>query len=130
MDEKALLSPMEVEFTAPADVKRWPGQWRYAEEEIVRMPALVLADWEDEMNMKIISIFQGLRVDGVRATLGAAWLALKMAGEDVAWADFTPTILLTDWTAVVQDEGKVSTDEEATGLVPDSVTLPGLPETA
>lgn len=126
----SLIAPMEFRFTEQRDTEKYGNGWRlYDELAIVTTPARALLPLELEMGISISTIMQGMREDSVLGDTGAAWLALRMAGEAVPWDTFDPCIMLAEWRQA--SEGKAPAEESAptsTDTAPmETVSLPTMP---
>lgn len=98
MDRNFLLPPHEVRFTEPADVEKYGADWYvYDELAIVTRPARELVPIELEIGAPLTTAMDGFRESSVFGDSVAAWLAVRAAGKDIAWADFEPAIMLAEW---------------------------------
>lgn len=101
INERQLLVPYRVRFTQDEDIKEYGDNWFvYDETALVRLPVATLMAYEQEMDRPLTAVLQGMRDGSVMGHLGAAWLAVRMAGGTVPWGMFTPAIMLAKWEKV------------------------------
>lgn len=101
----ALIKAMQVRFVAPEDVERYGDDWHtYDELAIVTTPAKALMLLEGEIGAPLTEVMNGMRVSSVFGDTCAAWIALRMEGHSVPFADFNPAILLAEWRVKLDDE--------------------------
>lgn len=119
------LLRLEFHFTAPDDVAKYGERWfRYDETEIIKKSARDLINLEAQIGAPLADVLNGVRADSIFGDTCAAWMALRAAGVDVAFRDFSPAIMLAEWRLVEDevDAGKASTPETDTS--PDAVSPP------
>lgn len=123
----ALIGPMEVRFTEPADVEKYGADWyTYDELAIVTRPARELVALEMELGVPLASVLDGFRASTVLGDLAAAWLAYRAAGNALPFAEFNPAIMLAEWRKV--DLGKEPSSPPVSDTpAPDVVRLPTSP---
>lgn len=98
MNKKALLAPLQVRFTEPADVELYGDDWfTYDELMLVTTPARDLMRLEAQLGLPLVDVMAGVRASSVLGDTAAAWVALHQAGRDVPWESFTPAIMLAEW---------------------------------
>lgn len=96
-----LLAPLRFRFTDPDDVAQFgDGWWTYDEAEITRLRGRELIALEEALDLSVRVVIRGFRADATAATMAAMWIALHRAGHPVAWADFNPVVMATDWERV------------------------------
>ena len=106
-DRDALLKPLEFRFTEPQDVETYGDQWiTYDELDIVTKDARTLMAWEAEIGASLSSVMNGVRESSVFGDTCAAWVALKLAGRDIRFAEFSPATMLLVWRRKPVEEGK------------------------
>lgn len=105
MDKSALLKPMQVRFTEPADVERYGAGWHtYNELAIVTTPARDLIRLEARLGITLVDAMRGMREGSALGDTAAAWLALAFEGSDIPFEDFSPAIMLVEWRPKPEDE--------------------------
>jgi hypothetical protein len=120
---KPKLFRFRFRFTADDDVKAYGEDWiTYDETELMRRPARELMLWEGAMGVPLADIMNNFRSDSVVGDTCAAWLALKMRGDDVAFSNFNPAIMLAEWEEAPEDVdlGKAPIPEPASAPGSDS----------
>jgi hypothetical protein len=130
MEKDAVLEPMEVRFTEPADVEKYGAAWhRYDELALISLPARELIKLESEIGSPLIDVMRGFRRDSGFGLLAASWLAVRT----VPFDQFNPVVMLAEWRIAEKDvdAGKgsdpdVSTDTPSTTPKPDTVVLTNL----
>jgi hypothetical protein len=138
MERKFLLPPHEVRFTEPADVEKYGDGW-YVYDELawVTKAARDLVPIELEIGAPLTTAMDGFRESSVFGDNVAAWLAVRAAGKDVAWADFQPAIMLAEWRqqplpdlgkGTAEDLGQADSAPTSSGTTAmDTVSLPIMP---
>lgn len=117
MNKQALLAPLQVRFTEDKDVGQWGSDWYvYDELALVTTPARDLMRLEAELGVPLVDVMEGVRSSSVLGDTGAAWLALRMAGVDITFLEFSPAIMLAEW--------RKRPDEVDEGKDPGAVSLP------
>jgi hypothetical protein len=98
MNKKALLAPLQVRFTEPADVEQYGDGWfTYDELALVTTPARDLMRLEAELGVPLVDVMRGVRESSVLGDTAAAWVALRQSGADIAFEGFSPAIMLAEW---------------------------------
>lgn len=106
------LLRLEFRFGTDEDRAAYGDGWlAYDEAALIRRPARDLMRFEGEIGAPLVDVLNGVRSDSVFGDTCAAWLALRLAGGDVAFADFSPTIMLTEWRLMEDEQGKAPTPE-------------------
>lgn len=119
------LLRLEFRFQEEADIERFGVDWHlYDEQAIVRSNARELMRLEGEIGAPLVDVLNGVRQDSVFGDTCAAFLALRMGGNDVKFAEFEPAIMLTEWRlAAPVAPGKASTPATGTPPAVDSETI-------
>jgi hypothetical protein len=105
MDKDALLKPLQVRFTQPADIERYGGGWHtYDELALVTTPARDLMRLEARLGITLVDMMRGVRESSVLGDSAAAWVALQQEGSDLPFEDFSPAIMLAEWRTKPEDE--------------------------
>jgi len=116
MNKSALLQPLQVRFTEPADVERYGSDWyTYNELVLVTTPARDLVRLEAELGMTLVDMMRGVRESSVLGDTAAAWVAMRQAGSDIPFESFSPAIMLAEWRTAPAVEAPKE---------PESVSLP------
>jgi hypothetical protein len=120
INQRQLLVPYRFRFTDDADIKLYGDEWFvYHEAEIVRLPSRTLVAYEMATGLPLPDIMNGIRANSVLGNLAASWVALRLAGKDVAWADYSPLITFTVWEEVPEEE------REGLGKADSRADIPG-----
>jgi hypothetical protein len=123
MDEKQLLAPYWFRFTDPADVKEYDEDWYcYDESALIRLPSRTLVAYEQTFGAPLVDVMNGMREGSVFGNLCGSWIAMRMAGRDVRFADYSPVVYLLEWrtedphmAAKEGDEGKADSPADTPG---------------
>jgi hypothetical protein len=111
MDEQQLLAPYWFQFTDPDDVKEYGENWFcYDESQIIRLPSRTLVAYEQTFGAPLVEVMNGMRDGSVFGNLCGSWIALRLAGRDVKFADYSPVVYLLKW--VTKDPHKVEDEDE------------------
>lgn len=98
MNRDALLKPLQVRFTEPADADAYGSDWwTYDELALVTMPARDLIPLEAELGITLVDMMSGVRASSVVGDTAAAWIAIRMAGQPLPFDKFSPAIMLAEW---------------------------------
>jgi len=129
MDARTALAPVEFRFTDEGDVATYGDRWyRYAETDLIRLPARTLIQLEADLGMPIVDVMNGMRLSTVLGDTAAAWLGVRAEDPERAgpFDQFNPITMLIHWRKAV-DEGKdeAPTEQEVT---PDAPATPALPD--
>lgn len=97
-----LWPPMRFRFTAEADVAEYgDGWWTWDEVALAGRPARELIAFEEVVDVEFPRLVRRLHDGGdTVAHLAAMWIAVRLAGREVAWNDFNPAVWLTKWEPV------------------------------
>lgn len=126
MDARQALAPVEFRFTDPRDVEKYGDRWyRYAEADLIRLPARELITLEGMLGMPIVDVMNGMRMATVLGDTASAWLGVRQTDPSLAgtFDEFDPITLLIQWRKW-RDEGK----GEATTEVAETPTESATPE--
>jgi hypothetical protein len=105
MDKTALLKPLQIRFTEPADIEAYGDDWHtYDELDLVTRPARDLIRLEAEIGITLVDAMRGVREDSALGNTVCAWLAVRAGGSNVAFAEFSPAIMLAQWRTRPEDE--------------------------
>lgn len=108
------LLRLEFRFTTDEDKAAHGEGWHaYDEAALIRQPARSLVQLEGEIGLPLVDVMNGVRENSVIGDTCAAWLALRAGGAAVAFRDFSPAIMLTEWRLMEDGPGKASTPEPA-----------------
>jgi hypothetical protein len=119
------LLRLEFRFQQEADIERYGAGWHlYDENALIKLSARELMRLEGEIGAPLVDVLNGIRQDSVFGDTCAAFLALRLGGSDVKFADFEPAIMLTEWRlAAPVEPGKAPTPETDTPPAADSDTI-------
>jgi len=96
-----LSAPMRWKFTAVDDVAAFGDRWwMWDGRALIRLKGRELIGIEETIGMSIADLLEKLDQRTTLGQLGALWLSMHMAGHEVVWADFDPTVYLTVWEEV------------------------------
>jgi hypothetical protein len=125
MDERQALDPVEFQFGELDQLTYGNGWYRYAEADLIRLPARTLIELEGALGMPIVDVMNGMRMSTVLGDTAAAWLGVREVDPKLAgpFDQFNPITMLIKWRKAV-DEGK---DQGATAVDP-TQSAPATPE--
>lgn len=121
---------LEFSFTHPEDVQKYGSDpYLYDERELVALPALKLAEIEQQIGMTVKDMVNGLRDSVTLADRAAVWWAMSLVRDVPPLAEFDVRTMMIEWAAAADDQGK---DEAEPEPLPTSepvavITLPSLP---
>lgn len=95
------LRPARWKFTAADDVAAYGDRWwTFDAPALIRLKARELMKIEETIGMPIVTMLRKVREETTVGTFAALWVSMHMAGHEVAWDEFDPTVFLTVWEAV------------------------------
>lgn len=129
---------LQFTFTHPDDVAKFGDQpFLYDERELAGLPARELADLEEQFNMSIVDVINGIRDNRALADLYATWWALRDFADRPALVDYSPHTVMIEWGAAPEEgPGKEKASRPILSAnLPDPtsedapmITLPSLPK--
>lgn len=133
------LDALEFRFTHADDVAAYGDRWyRYAEREIILLPARRLMDIEQMIRMPIVDVMNGIRASTILGDLAGTWLGLHLADPTLApdFGQYEPHTMWIKWRKAddpkdqpVDGQDRAPSTPE-TSVSPDTVVLPTMPVAA
>lgn len=124
MDKEALLRPIQVQF-AEQDRETYGADWyTYDELALITRPARDLIRMEAEIGITIVDAMTAVRQDAALGDTFAAWVAVRASGSNVAFLEFSPSIMLASWRAAPVDEAGPKDSGDLSLPVPDDPQRP------
>ncbi len=130
MDASEVVGAVEFQFQDPEDQARYGDRWyRYAEEDLIRLPASKLIELESELGMPVVDVMNAMRRHSTLGDLGVAWIGVRAVNPVLAgdFDSFNPMTLAIRWrpaTEVIVGKDQGSTALEVT---PDAEDTPPPP---
>jgi hypothetical protein len=100
MDARDALGPLEFQFQDEADQAKYGDRWfRYAETDLIRLPARKLIELEARMGMRLVDVMNGMRESTVLGDTAAAWIGVRLVDPELAgpFDEFDPISLMIKW---------------------------------
>jgi hypothetical protein len=99
-----LLPPYRFRFTEAEDVAAYGDRWwTWDEGAVARLAGREMIALEETVGLTIVEVFRDANRDATGGKLAAMWIALHLAGHEVAWPDFNPMVLLSTWELVPEE---------------------------
>lgn len=99
-----LLPPYRFRFTDPEDVEAYGDRWwTWDEAAVARLRGRELIALEEAVGLPMIAVFAGTSRNATAEKLAAMWIALHLAGHDVAFGAFNPMVLMARWEQIPEE---------------------------
>lgn len=99
-----LLPPYRFRFVEAEDVEAYGDRWwTWDEAAIARLRGRELIALEEAVGMPMIDVFAGTSRNATAEKLAAMWIALHLAGQDIAFGEFNPMVLQARWEQIPEE---------------------------
>lgn len=101
-----LWAPKRFRFVDADDVAAYGGGWWVWDETgLTRIRGRELIALEEAIDTPLLAVMRdlhGAKFDAatIAATMAAMWIGMHRAGHPIAWSEFNPAVLLTEWQEV------------------------------
>ncbi|HEY9418157.1 MAG TPA: hypothetical protein VIQ30_25640 [Pseudonocardia sp.] len=95
-----LLPPIRFRFAEDDQAEYGDGWTVYDESALLRVPARELVEIERQIGMGVLTMMRRARQNFTDANLAAMWVSRRLAGDERAFAEFQPLVMLANWEPV------------------------------